>query len=92
MSGALYDKLIELWRDYLEDHLCIYESSLDEESIEEEYDDLVDGFCKEYGYSEKTENMAFYDLWWDTFADMYYQKLEDEGVQTVYENPQEEAI
>ena len=88
MSMALYDSLLEKWIDFLNDNEDLYCYSLmPEEWVEEQYDFLVTNFCKKYNYKEKTENMAFYDLWWDTFVDEYYQKLEDEGLKIIHENP-----
>jgi len=91
MSDALYDSLVEKWQDFLDqtDELKNLAELIAEDDADDTYDELVREFCKKHGYSEKTMNMAFYDRWWDTFADMYYQKLEDEGVKIIHDNPQE---
>lgn len=79
MSGALYDSLVEKWRDYLENHLWILDDTMQNEDVDDEYHELVSNFCKEHGYSERTENY-FFNRWYDTFADMYFQELEKASV------------
>ena len=86
MSVALYDNLVERWKDFLGTNLWILDDLMHEEGVEEQYDDLVSSFCKEYEYSDRTQNFAFYERWWDTFADEYYQRLECADVKIIHEN------
>jgi len=51
------------------------------------YDDLVAQFQKEEDYSDKTIEMAFYDDWFDTFADKFYLELERRGTNIIHANP-----
>jgi len=85
MSEALYDSLVEKWHDFVDGELRMLSDLMPEEEVDELYDNLVHDFCKRYNYSEKTRNFVFYDRWYDTFADIFYQKLEDEGVKIIHE-------
>lgn len=88
MSQALYDALLEKWQDFLSGKMYIaYAQLMHEYGVNDLYDDLVDEFCKEYGYAERTKEMAFYGVWWDTFKDEFYQKLDKESVRIIHENP-----
>lgn len=69
-SQRLYDSLREKWENFLnrkEYNICDYE----------DYADFVDDFCEEEGYGEGLKEMAFFDLWWDTFADEFFKKVEE---------------
>jgi len=87
LSLALYEKLVDLWREYIYNNLHIFSSLMSEEEVEEEYEDLVNGFCEKHNYSERTKNY-FFDRWYDTFADMYFQELEKAIVKIIHDNPQ----
>jgi len=80
MSEALYNSLQLKWSEYLEDEFYPIAYWYTPEEVTEEYDHLVVSFCEKHDYSEKTKEFAFHGQWYDTFADMYYQKLEGEGV------------
>jgi len=89
MSFALYDSLVEKWRDFLNQQTGACASLMLGEDVDDSYYDLVDDFCEEHNYSEKTKNFAFHGRWWVTFADEYYQRLEDKGVKIIHNNPTE---
>lgn len=80
MSDALYNSMQLKWSEYLEEEFYPSAASYTPEEATEEYDHLVVGFCEKHNYSEKTREFAFHGQWYDTFVDMYYQKLEDEGI------------
>ena len=80
MSEALYNSLQEKWREYLDTDFYPSAASYTPDEATEEYDDTSHEFCRKHGYSERTEEFAFHGQWWDTFADMYYKKLEEEGI------------
>jgi len=81
MSDALYNKMLEKWIEYLEEETGIYLSEIkDRDSAIELYDTLAHDFCEDYGYKEKTEELAFHGQWYDTFADEFYKLLEREGI------------
>lgn len=87
MSQVLYNSLLERWRDFLTSKQYIAFGLEPEIVIQNLYDDLVDEFCKEHGYSERTEELAFFGRWWDTFKDEFYKKLDKEGVKIIHEYP-----
>ena len=74
MSEALYEKLVEKWKEFLDKQSLIPPE--DEDDLEESYDYLAQDFCREQGYSNKTLEFAFHGQWYDTFADEYFQTLE----------------
>jgi len=80
MSESLYNSLQEKWRDYLDQEYFPSGFVFTSYEATEEYDDISHDFCKKHGYSQKTEEFAFHNQWWDTFADIFYVKLEKEGI------------
>ena len=81
MSEVLYNKMLEKWIEYLEEETGICLSGItDRDSAMDLYDDLAHDFCEDYGYKEKTEELAFHGQWYDTFADGFYKLLEREGI------------
>ena len=81
MSAVLYYSLVQKWRHFLERRCWATELRLPTEDADDYYDELVDDFCDEHGYSDRTKYFAFYDRWWDTFKDDFYQELENQGVE-----------
>lgn len=80
MSEALYNSLQRKWSEYLEEEFYPSATEYTSDEAQREYDSLVIAFCREHDYSEKTREFAFHGQWYDTFVDMYYQKLESEGI------------
>ncbi len=78
MSEALYNKMRERWSDFLTLKSYLAEPR-DLDHLDELYDTLVDDFCENYDYSDKTKAFAFHGQWSDTFRDDYYKILEKEG-------------
>jgi len=69
-TQKLYDSLIEKWEAFLnrkEYNITDYE----------DYHDFVEDFCDEEGYGEGLKEMAFFDMWWDTFADTFFKKVDE---------------
>lgn len=88
MSEKLYESMLGRWKDFLDDEFWPCSSEMTEDTADDEYDNAVDDFCKKYRYSNRTKEFAFYDRWWDTFKDEYYQKLETLGVVILHNAPQ----
>lgn len=78
MSEALYNKMRERWDEFLYDQGRL-ETPTSFENQLDIYDNLAHEFCEEHEYSKKTEEFAFHGRWWDTVADDYYKKLEEQG-------------
>ena len=78
MSEAMYNKMRERWFDFLNGKMYL-EDPRDEDHLMDMYDELAHDFCKECGYSDKTEEFAFHGHWFDTFADDYFGMLEKGG-------------
>ncbi len=91
MSERQYNFMLAKWKTFLENNdNLIFSVFMEENEVDEQYDLLVSLFCKKHGYVEITKNMAFYDKWYDTFADEYYGVLEkQQGVKIVHDNPSE---
>jgi hypothetical protein len=74
--------MLQKWKDFLEDNdMLILDENMPEDDSDEQYDLLVRLFCTKYGYTEKTKEIAFYDKWYDTFADEYFKKFEEAGIE-----------
>jgi len=85
MSDALYEAMREKWTGFLDEQtLDIFLD--DKESVMDQYDDLAHDFCEKHGYSEKTEEFVFHGQWFDTFVDIYYKALEEDGFEGVEED------
>jgi len=81
MSEAVYNSMQRKWNEYLDEEFYPQDATYTPDEASEEYDQLAHSFCKENDYSEKTEEFAFHGQWYDTFADMYYLKLEKHGAE-----------
>jgi len=89
MSETLYNSLLRKWIEFLDEEFSPFAPEVTSDEATEHYDDLSHDFCKEYGYSEKTEEMAFHKLWYDTFADEFYQRLDKEGIKIIHSSASE---
>ena len=86
MSEAFYNSLFKKWTEFLDEtDQIVLADKITEDDADEQYDLLVSLFCSKYNYKERTKNMAFYDVWYDTFADEYYGKLEDKRIEIEHE-------
>jgi len=91
MTEALYNSLLAKWEDFLNSHWPVgTDPIMDECLVLDRYDILVEEFCKQHNYSDKTKEFVFYGHWWDTFRDKYYLHLEKEGIKTKHESPMED--
>jgi len=78
------------WGDFLSEQSRDYCGSLMPESdVNDLYDNLVADFCEEHEYAERTREMTFYDKWYDTFKDEFYQSLDRKGIKIIHANPSE---
>lgn len=81
--------MLRKWNDLLGEELTSFLEFMPEEDVDDQYEELVDKFCRKYDYSERIKNLAFYDRWWDTFADEYYKVLEEGGTKIIHDTPME---
>lgn len=75
-SDRLYESLREKWYDFLNNRWELPDPDISIEDADDLYDNLVDEFCEEHNYSAPLKEMAFMDIWWDTFKDDFFKKLE----------------
>ena len=93
MSQKMYDGILEKWLAYLSDNI---ESLLSSESISSEkatkmYDDISSDFCRENKYVERTQEMVFHGIWYDTFVDEFYKELDKHEIVIVVSKDQDEG-